>query len=339
MINGMVSTIIPVYNRSGMIDTAVQSVLDQTYRPIEIILVDDGSTDGTLEELKRLEEKHPEIIRVASRENGGPGLARETGRQLVRGEFIQYFDSDDLLLPRKFEVQVAALREHPDCGIAYGISSVIDQDGNTLRDVCKWTGKKMDFLFPSLLVDRWWNTHTPLYRRTVCDQIGAWPAQRPEDWDYDARAGALGTRLVFCNDVFSCQRQHDGPCVTKWAFESYLPQEAWFLPRLYDCAVRAGVPPDAEEMLHFSRWAFAHTRWAVKRGDIAAAKALLKLSWTSAHPAVDIKFYRLLTYVLGWRVATGVFEVACRVTGRSSGKYSLQQSWEDSAEREKGAAK
>ena len=163
----LVSTIIPVYNRAGMIDEAVQSVLAQTYRPIEIILVDDGSTDDTGAELKRLEQQHPDIIRAATRENGGPGLARETGRQLARGEFIQYFDSDDLLLPRKFEVQVAALQANSECDIAYCRSSVIDQNGKTLRDPSKWTGRNFDTLFPSLLIDRWWHTHTPLYRRSL----------------------------------------------------------------------------------------------------------------------------------------------------------------------------
>ena len=167
-VQDLVTTIIPVYNRAGMIDAAVQSVLDQTYRPIEIILVDDGSTDNTLKELKRLEGKLPDIIRVAPRENGGPGLARETGRQLARGEFIQYLDSDDILLPKKFEVQVEALQAHPDCDIAYCRSSVINAAGQTLSKTCKWTGRKMEYLFPALLVDRWWNTHTPLYRKKLC---------------------------------------------------------------------------------------------------------------------------------------------------------------------------
>jgi glycosyltransferase involved in cell wall biosynthesis len=335
-IHGLVSTIIPVYNRAGMIHSTVQSVLDQTYRQIEIILVDDGSTDGTLAELHSLAEQTPDVVRVAHRENGGPGLARETGRLLARGEFIQYFDSDDLLLRRKFEVQVAALRANPDCGIAYGISNVIDQEGNTLKDVCKWTDREMDGLFPALLVNRWWNTHTPLYRRTLCDRIGAWTDKRPEDWDYDARAGALGARLIFCDEVFSCQRQHDGPCVTKWSMESYWPQEASFLPRLYQCSVKAGVSSDAHEMRHFARWVFTHIRRAVKRGDIKSAKELLPLAQMSGRSMVDIKVYRLLTSVLGWRIATDVFEGVWRTTARGVGKYSLRQSWEDGGKSGKG---
>ena len=330
LIPGLVSTIIPVYNRAGMIHSAVQSVLNQTYRPIEIILVDDGSTDDTLTELRRLEEKHSDVIRVATRQNGGPGLARETGRLMAQGEFIQYFDSDDLLLPRKLEVQVAALCKHPECDIAYCRSSLIDQDGHTLREPSKWTGKRLDTLFPALLVDRWWHTHTPLYRRTLCDQIGSWPKNRPEDWDYDARAGALDARLVFCDEVLSCQRQHDGHCVTKWSWESYLPQEAWFLPRLYKCAVQAGVSSSAPEMLHFSRWAFTHARMAVKRKDQAVAQEMLELSGKSAKPAFDFYVYRLLIHVIGWHLATGLFDFLYKLSARKSGRSTMAPSWETS---------
>lgn len=311
----LVSTIIPVYNRAGLIDSAVQSVLDQTYRPIEIILVDDGSTDDTLNELKRLEQNYPDIIRVASRENGGPGPARETGRQLARGEFIQYLDSDDLLLPRKFDVQVNALRKHPECGIAYGISRLVDADGNTLQEPSKWTGRKMDTLFPALLVDRWWHTHTPLYRRSLCDQIGEWPDKRPEDWDYDARAASFGTKLVFCDEVLSCQVHHSGHRVTDEAFDSYLDQEAWFLPRLLDGAIRAGIEPGCPEMNHVSRWAFAHARRAGTQGDTPLAKQMMALSRTAAPTgSLDRLVYGLFAAVLGWKTAARIFDPLRKAT-------------------------
>ena len=327
---GLVSTIIPVYNRAEMIRTAVQSVLDQTYRPIEIILVDDGSTDDTWAELQRLEAEHPAVIRIAQRENGGPGLARETGRLLARGEFIQYFDSDDLLLPRKFEVQVAALREHPECGIAYCRSSVIDAMGRTIYEPCKWTGRKMEFLFPALLVDRWWNTHTPLYRYSLCDEIGSWVAQRPEDWDYDARIGATGTHLVFCDEILSCQRQHEGPCVTKSSLESYIPQEALFLPRLYDCAVKAGISLKAPEMKHFSRWAFTHARHAAMRGDLKVMEEMLGLSDRAGNRSVDFRLFKMVKKVLGGRIALQFYRIVRVFCWWDAGKRTLKASWDTS---------
>src|ERR1044071_1111048 len=113
MVEGLVSTIIPVFNRSGMLCEAVSSVIAQTYRPIEVLIVDDGSTDETAGVADELADIEAVEIRVIHQHNTGAGLAREAGRQAASGEFIQYLDSDDLLLPRKFELQVEGLRSNP----------------------------------------------------------------------------------------------------------------------------------------------------------------------------------------------------------------------------------
>jgi glycosyltransferase involved in cell wall biosynthesis len=98
-----------------MLRDAVTSVLEQSYRPIEIIIVDDGSTDDTPWSSQR------RMMRSGRSASGtGPGAAREAGRQIVHGEFIKHLDSDDRLLPRRFERLVQALREHPEAGVAYG---------------------------------------------------------------------------------------------------------------------------------------------------------------------------------------------------------------------------
>lgn len=325
---GLVTTIIPVYNRAGMIRTAVQSVLDQTYRPIEIILVDDGSTDDTLPELNRLAAEHPDIIRVAHRDNGGPGLARETGRLLATGEFIQYLDSDDLLLPGKFEVQVTALRERPECGIAYGRTRLINAHGSTLRETSKWTGKAFDRLFPALLVDRWWHTSTPLYRRSLCDQIGPWLEQQPEDWDYDARAGATGTPLAFCNEVISCHRDHEGHRITDRPYENYLPQEAWFLPRLYACALQARVPATSPEMRHFVRWAFSLSRRVAATGRTDKATELLDLAVKAlGRQTLGMLAVRMVSKVIGVKRTGKLCQFFEQRMKNGPGDQTMHPSW------------
>jgi glycosyltransferase involved in cell wall biosynthesis len=305
VINGLVSTIIPVYNRPVMILKAVDSVLAQTYRPIEIILVDDGSTDDTTAVLDQLAERHPNETRVIHKANGGPGLAREAGRQIARGEFIQYLDSDDWLLPNKFADQVAALRAHPESGIAYGITRLVDDSGKVLQEPSKWTGKKFDYLFPGLLVDRWWHTHTPLYRRAVSDAAGAWPKQRPEDWDLEARMGAAKTKLVHCGSVVSCHRDHPSTNrVTRGSMDAYLHDEAWFLPRLYECALKAGVSPGAPEMKHFSRWAFMRARYLGAMGESESAWRLLKLAEVSGGDKdLGMRVTSMMASTLGWKAA------------------------------------
>src|SRR5207244_2947079 len=88
---------------------------------------------------------------------------------------------------------------------------LVDEQGEVLAAPFKWTGTARTALFPGLLVDRWWSTHTPLYRRIFADRIGAWSSLRwSQDWEYDARAGALGANLVFCDAYVSEHRHHGG---------------------------------------------------------------------------------------------------------------------------------
>src|SRR6476620_5294431 len=155
LVDGLVSTIIPVHNRPLLLREAVASVLAQSYRPVEIIIVDDGSTDETGREAEKLAGAHSEV-RVIHRENGGAGAARETGRLAARGEFIQYLDSDDLLLPTKFELQIDGLRRFGDCAVSYGKTRFYTY-GDCPTDVAwKRTGERISTMFPSFLESRWW---------------------------------------------------------------------------------------------------------------------------------------------------------------------------------------
>jgi glycosyltransferase involved in cell wall biosynthesis len=104
--NPLVSAVIPTYNRAHIIGDAVESILAQTYREIEVIVVDDGSKDDTLSRLKQYGDR----IRVISQANAGPAAARNRGIAVAHGELIAFLDSDDLWLPTKIERQVALLR-------------------------------------------------------------------------------------------------------------------------------------------------------------------------------------------------------------------------------------
>ena len=196
-LDGLVSTIIPVYNRAEQLHAAVQSVLEQDFRPIEILIVDDGSTDETFRSAQSLAATSAATIQVVTQPNAGPGVARERGRRMASGEFIQYLDSDDILLPGKFTAQVQALRARPDCQVAYGMTRFRSADGSAAAGAWKGSGVGRDTMFPSFLVERWWDTPNPLYRSTICDQAGPWTDLRlEEDWEYDCRIASLGARLV-----------------------------------------------------------------------------------------------------------------------------------------------
>lgn len=307
----LVSTIIPVYNRPELVRRAVDSVLAQTHRPIEILLVDDGSTDQTPQVLAALQAAHPEEIRVLRQANGGAGLARETGRQAAQGAYIQYLDSDDYLLPNKFSDQVAALEAHPECAIAYGTSRHVHADGRVLEDPSRHTAEQIDHLFPLLLVERWWHTHTPLFRRWISDVAGPWPPFRPEDWDLEARMGALNPRLIHCGSVVSVQVDHESTNrVTRGPSLQALQDQGLFLPRLYAAAVLAGVPFTAPEWQRFSDECFVRARQLHQAGEAILGDRLLHLAeLTTTGEGQLIRRYGMLRRAIGPSLAAGVAQL------------------------------
>jgi glycosyltransferase involved in cell wall biosynthesis len=111
-VQDLVSVIIPAYNAAALIEETLQSIFRQTYQPIEVIVVDDGSTDNTVEVVKAF----PGPVRLVSQANsGGCSSPRNNGLGLAQGEFITFFDADDLMVPTKIERQAAFLRRHPRC--------------------------------------------------------------------------------------------------------------------------------------------------------------------------------------------------------------------------------
>lgn len=122
---GLVSVTLVVYNGERDVAQAIDSVLAQRYAPFELIVVDDGSTDGTWSVLQRYGDR----IRAVRQPNGGLPVARNTGLQLARGEFIALMDHDDLCMPERLAVQVAFLRAHPDVGLCGSDFSAFNEHG------------------------------------------------------------------------------------------------------------------------------------------------------------------------------------------------------------------
>lgn len=328
MIENLVSTIIPVFNRPVMLRQTVDSVLAQSWRPIEILIADDGSTDETVALGQALARDHPEIQYLWN-PNRGAGLAREAGRQRARGEFIQYLDSDDTLWPDKFTRQIAALRQHPECGAAYGWIRLCPEDGPPGTRPHKWSGRALPTLFPWLMVDRWWNTDAPLWRRSVCDAIGPWSDLRySQDWEYDARAGALGVRLVQIPEFVCDQRHHADNRQTghgRWLTPA---DRVRFFSLLFEHAGKAGVGADTGEMKHFARWVFAQARECGGMGDESAATALLELAGQANNGASPgMLTMALLASLLGWQRASRIAESVRSWAKTEPGRFTRKQSW------------
>jgi glycosyltransferase involved in cell wall biosynthesis len=306
MIEGLVSTIIPVFNRGAMLVQAVDSVLAQTWRPIEIIIVDDGSSDDTPQVMAALQQAHPQIIHLHRQDNAGPGAARQAGVQLAKGEFVQFLDSDDLLLPEKFSVQVQALRADPAAGISYGKTHV---RRNGQRDPTTPANSDAGArqVFPALLVARLWETVTPLYRRSALDAIGPWsPRRQLEDWEFDSRAGAAGIELNYCDQYLAEYVQHDSHRLS----HAWMSDHRAMLDRIHaygqilENAKRAGIAREAPEMRQFVRSLFWMARNAASYGLPDQAGQLFRLARDNAiNPGWDYRLFSAAVAVIGWRGA------------------------------------
>jgi hypothetical protein len=297
--NPLVTTIIPVFNRPGLLVEAVESVIAQTYRPIEIIIVDDGSTDDTLTVAHELAAKNDGIVHALHIENGGPGRAREAGRAVARGEFIQHLDSDDLLLPGKFALQVAALQASPDCDVAYGWTRFLHHDGVVEPRPWKRSGERIETMFPSMLTMRWWDTPTPLYRASVIRAAGPWTALRiEEDWEYDCRIAARGVRLTFCEEWVCEIREHAPAPLTQATMRDRVRAHAF----VFDHARRAGLDPRSPEMRQFARELFHIARQCGAAGLPDESKQLVALAREIAD-ARDLRVYEFVAGWIGWRRA------------------------------------
>jgi hypothetical protein len=306
LVEGLVSTIIPVHNRLVLLREAVASVLAQTYRPIEIIIVDDGSTDRTGQEAEALAEAHLEI-RAIHRENGGPGAARETGRQAASGEFIQYLDSDDLLLPTKFERQVAGLRKCSDCLISYGKTRIYAYGDRPIDVAWKWTGERISTMFPSFLQSRWWGTSTPLYRRKITDLAGPWTELRnEEDWEYDCRIAAKGVLLCYVDAFVSDERAITGAGLSVGGTRDpkKLRDRATAHRLILEHAFAARIPHDSSEMQHFARELFLLARQCGAAGLAEEARTLFGLSRHASGAehsrGIDFVLYGVGARLIGW---------------------------------------
>ena len=318
----LVSTIIPVFNRQSALPEAVASVLAQEYRPIEVIIVDDGSTDETPASAARLAVESGGLVRLERQPNGGPGVARETGRRLARGEFVQYLDSDDLLLPRKLGLQVAALRAHPDCGVVYGMTRHRRADGRADEGPWKGSGHHVETMFPSFLAERWWDTPTPLYRAALLDEAGPWTDLRlEEDWEYDCRVAALGVRLCFVPEFVCEVRDLDGQRLSDGssADPARNRERARAHALIFEHARRAGVDPESPEMRRFARELFLLARQCGASGLGEESRLLFSLarqaSTVENARGADFRLYRLAAAVLGWVGAGRAASLFERVLG------------------------
>jgi glycosyltransferase involved in cell wall biosynthesis len=202
-----ISVIIPCYNGAEFLGETIESVLTQTYPPLEVIVVDDGSTDNTGEVVAR----YPEVKYIRQKNQGG-GVARNTGLRESKGDYLVFQDQDDRMLPNAFEIGVNSLLEHPECGFAYGICKLVQADGSPFDSEPALPEKPFESsnAYEVLLRGRCFvPPGTVMFRRSVFDTIGEFDPTWQESADYDIYLRAARAFQGYChNQVIVEYRQH-----------------------------------------------------------------------------------------------------------------------------------
>jgi glycosyltransferase involved in cell wall biosynthesis len=212
-VSNTVSVIIPSYNRGATIAAAIESALSQTLSPLEIIVVDDQSSDGTAQLVAGLPDQRIRLI--VQPINAGGGAARNAGILAAKGEWLAFLDSDDLWQPSKLEVQLAAIAHHQD---AICFTNLEFFGGNAGRKY--WNkrtprlGEKMsDYMIVSGQTAQ---TSTLFMKTAVARNIMFDPTlRRHQDWDFILRAEQAGVQFVYIEKALALYRLADADSVSR----------------------------------------------------------------------------------------------------------------------------
>ena len=204
-----VSIIIPCYNADRWVGEAIKSALGQTYARIEVIVVDDGSTDSSLKVIKKYDDR----VRWTSGPNRGPSAARNLGLRLARGDWIQYLDADDLLHPQKINLSLKSYEAHPYVDFVWAPHEVIRDGYSPISSTCR----DLSFLDVKIAVsenvlDAPYAPWAAMFQREFLAGVGPWNESltRWIDLEYHARIAVRARSYIRLSRPFYFYRQHDG---------------------------------------------------------------------------------------------------------------------------------
>ncbi len=307
---GLVSVIVPVYNRLHMLGDALGSVAAQTYRPVELVVVDDGSWQdvGTMVNEWAAEHQEPGrfTVRFVRQENAGISGARNLGMVECHGEYIQFLDSDDYLHPERLETMVGRAREVEDVQLVMARGTVVDEEGAELRGVghpnIRAADRFRSFIWGAL------GPWIPLYHRDFLREVGLWRVELKtgEEWEQGLRVAAAldPDRCAVLEESLIYWRHHSGERQTdaRWNRKDLvslremldaLDKVGSLEPHHYDeCALKLAVRPlrAAASPLEYDRialraarsgrmklriWALLGAGWLI--GTVPALEIYLRL--------------------------------------------------------------
>jgi hypothetical protein len=206
-----VSVVIPTYNCADFIARAIDSVLDQTYKDFEVIVVDDGSTDNTADIMSRFEKR----VRYLLQENKGVSAARNLAVLHATGELFAYLDADDKWYPQKLELQVRFLDTHPECGLVHSDVSVIDENDQIIHQRFNAESGRpvpQSYCLIDLLHRCHIQTLTVVERRSCFNEVGEFLKQLPiaQDYYHWIRTAIQGFEIGYIDQPLALYRWRRG---------------------------------------------------------------------------------------------------------------------------------
>lgn len=202
--NNLITVVVPVHNRADIVLRTLDSIYNQTYRPIDLIIVDNASTDSTLEKItewSKSRQKGDFNVEILQCEEAGAACARNFGLEHVRTPWVMFFDSDDEMRPEHIAKVTREINEHPDCQLIYFDATVMDTDGWSHAMSINDTNMMRAHLFHCIL-----STQRMAIRTELAKSVGGWN-KACAIWD-DME---LGVRLLLSTD--KVRKLHGDPMV------------------------------------------------------------------------------------------------------------------------------
>jgi glycosyltransferase involved in cell wall biosynthesis len=229
MATGLVSVVMPSHNSEAFLGDAVESVLGQTYRPIELLIVDDGSTDGSAGLMEGLARHYPEQVRCLRQRNRGPYPARNLGLGRARGEFIAFLDADDYWHPALVAKLAARIRQG-QLDLAYCGWQNVGVEGGFGDPYVPPAYEDGDAV-GRFLEDCPWPIHAALMRRSLLAELGGFSERCFTSMDFDLwlRSLALAPSMARVAEVLAYYRWHDRGQIS--AVKSRQVSDAWRVRR------------------------------------------------------------------------------------------------------------
>lgn len=289
MIPGLVSVVVCAYNNWPDLEMTIESALHQSYQPIEVIVVDNSSTDITAEEVAK---RFGRSVRYIRQYNRGDSGAYNAGFDVACGEFIQFVDGDDVLAPNKIEKQLEVFRSNPELGIVYGDVRMFQ----TSDGPANWDDpptREEDDMMRALLTDRIGICALgTLFRRSALEKVGHWDESLyVADLDYLLRAAWAGCRFGRCPVVpMGFAREHPGQMTKNNLAMARGLEAVWEKALTY-------VTREPYRSLTAVKLAQRRYHMAVHRNQMSRREALAKLSLARATSPEAVS---VLEYAVGY---------------------------------------